>query len=206
MPAENSEVRFPVLLVDGVLALALGLSLFYLQGVMANPFFDVFALVGVVLLSAAVFMLVAITDFFAAVNEGIRRLRGVVFYLLATAAFATVAALLLFSSMDAMRLMMVLVVAHGLAFGTVAFVVALRKERSAFERAVLYSFGAASIAISGFIAGLGGSMNERAFVGWMGAYLCLVGAKLLFIAADMEYRKAHPAIQPPTATFARHHV
>ena len=202
MPAESSELRFSVQLVDGVLALTLGLALLYLQGMMTDPLFDVIASVSVVLLSAAVFALAAVADIFAAVRTGPRQLRFVAIYVVAAAAFATIAVLLAFGSVDAMRLMLVLVIAHGFIFGTAAFVTAQRAA-STFERGVLFFFGAASILISGAMAGFAEDMNDRTFVAWIGIYLCLVGAKLLFIAGDLEYRKVHAAISPSATSVAR---
>ncbi|HTZ89693.1 MAG TPA: hypothetical protein VMA71_05100 [Alloacidobacterium sp.] len=194
MRAENSELRFSVLLVDGGLALMLGLALLYLQGVMTDFLFDIIASVSVVLLSAAVFMLLAVADFFAAVQAGFRQLRTVVVYLLAAAAFATVAVLLAFGSVDAMRLLLTLVILHGFIFGTVTCATAQQRGSSAAERIILYVFGVASLLFSGAIAGFASGMDDRSFVAWMGAYLCLAGAKLLYIAGDIEYRKVHPPV------------
>lgn len=200
MSAEKSELRFSVLLLDGILALTLGLALLYLQGMMTDPLFDVIASVSVVLLSAAVFTLAAVADLFAAVRTGLRQLRDVMIYLVAAAAFATAAVLLAFGSVDAIRLMLLLVIAHGFIFGAAAFIVAQRAD-SSFEESMLYFFGAASILISGAMAGFIEDMSNRSFVAWIGAYLCLVGAKLLFIAGNLEYRKVHP-----DASAARPHL
>lgn len=194
MPSEKIDIRLSVLFIDGVLALVLGLAVLYLAGVMANPFFEVFALIGVVLLSGAVLLLAAATDFLAAIGAGARRSREVPLYLLAAAAFTALAALLLFSSVDATRLIMVLVAAHGLIFGTATFFIARLRVRPAFEQSVYFVFATASVAIAGLIAGFGNGMSDRAIVEWLGVYLCLVGAKLLFMNRELAYRKTHASI------------
>lgn len=200
MSTEQPDIRLSVLLADGGLALALGLAVLYLWAVMANPFFELFGLFGVVLVSGGVFLLAAVVDFVAAWKTAVRMLRARIFYLLAAAALTLIAALILFAWVDVVLVMKTPVVAHGMIFGTATLMAALLSAASFFERTVEYLTGAASMVVAALVAGLAPGMSERAFVGWMGAYLCIVGVKLLLINGNLIYRRMHAAIPASAST------
>jgi len=199
MPADKSEIRLDVLLVNGTLTLILGLALLYLQGMMTNFLFDIIAIVSAIVLSAAAFIMIAIVDFCAAISFGGKRLRDVAFYSLLGVAFAVCGAVVAFGPPEAIQILLVLTIVHGFASGALGFAAARKPAFSRFERIALYSFATASIAVSATIAALAENLDDRSSLGWIGAYLCLVGVKLLFLAGAFGYQRSHPAKLPSPA-------
>lgn len=196
MLADKSEIRLDVLAVNGTLTLILGLALFYLQGMMTNFLFDIIASVSAFMLCAAAFLMVGIVDFWAAVSFGIKRLHDVMFYLLLGVAFAACGIFVAFGSPDAIQVLVVFTIVHGLASGVLGFAAAQKPTFSYFERIAFYSFATASVVVSGTIAGLAKNLDDRSSVGWIGAHLCLVGFKLLFLAGSFGYRRLHAVKMP----------
>ncbi len=199
MPADKSEIRLDVLLVNGTLTLILGLTLLYLQGMMTNFLFDIIAIVSVIVLSAAAFIMIAIVDFCAAISFGVKRPRDVAFYSLLGVAFAVCGVVVAFGPPEAIQILLILTIAHGFASGALGFAAAQKSAFSRFERLTFYSFATASIAVSGMIAGLVENLDDRSAVGWIGAYLCLVGVKLLFLAGTFGYHRFHTENMPSPA-------
>lgn len=199
MHADKSEIRLDVLLVNGTLTLILGLALLYLQGMMTNLLFDIIAIVSAIVLSAAAFIMIAIVDFCAAISLGVKRLRDVAFYSILGVAFAACGAVVAFGPPEALQILLVLAIVHGFASGALGFAAARKPAFSGFERIVFYSFATASIAVSATIAALAENLDDRSSLGWIGAYLCLVGVKLLFLAGIFGYQRSHPARLPSPA-------
>lgn len=188
MSAERNAIRVDVLFIDGALMLFLGLALLYLQGLITNVLFDVVAVVSALLLSAAIFFMIAIVDFLAAAGSGLRRLRDARFYGAVGIAFVIGGLLLALGPAEGINVLLALVIVHGLASGFLGIVAAYRLSSSRIGRATLYGFSLASITISGIVAGMAKSFDDRAALGWTGSYLCLVGVKLFILAGCLQYQ------------------
>lgn len=195
MSAEKNTIRLEVLFIDGTLTLFLGLALLFLQGVITNVLFDVAAIVSALLLCAGIFFMIALVDFLAAASSGIRRLRDVGFYTMVGLAFG-VGVLLLVLGSGVTDVLLAFVIVHGLVSGFLGIVAAYKSSFSGVVRITFYGFSVASIAMSGIVAGLAKTFDDRAALGWTASYLCLVGVKLLFLAGCFQYQALHPARLP----------
>lgn len=182
MHAETKEIRLEVFLINGILILAVGLVLLYLPGMMTNIIFNVFAIVSTLLLAGAAFLITGVIDFGAALETGFNRPKYLVFYSLIGIAFILAGIYVLHGPPETLQFLVLFTIIHGLFFGTLGFFAAHRRFLAKPERVILYTFASVSVAMSGFIAGLFGTLDERSSIGWTGAYLCLVGIKLLFLA------------------------
>lgn len=183
MHADAKEVKLTALVIDGVLMLSLGLVLLYLRGIMTNVLFDVIAIATAVVLAGAAFFMIALVDFGAALGFGIsRRPRALILYSLLGIAFASGGAYLVYGPPDAIQVLLLFTITHGLVSGFLGFAAARRPTFSGIERILLNCFAATSVCLSGAIAGLADTMDDRSAMGWIGAYLCFVAVKLFLLA------------------------
>ena len=179
---KSIKLQQSILLIHGVLALCLGLALFYLRSAMTNQIFEAVAIVIAVTLAAAALVLAGIADWFAAFNEGAKHLHRLTFYLLSGLALALAGVFLGIYSQVSMRRLVIFAAIHAIAFGVLALALTGRASRHALERRGIYLFGTLSIVFSGAMTGLAGQMDERAATTTLGVYFCFVGTKLLFLA------------------------
>lgn len=193
MHAETKEIRLEVMLINGTLILAVGLILLYLPGMMTNIIFNVFAIVSTLVLAGAAFLVTGVIDVGAALGTGLRRPKYLVFYSLVGIAFVISGTYVLYGPPQAIQFLVLFTVIHGLLFGTLGFFAARRRFLSRLERAILHAFSSASVAMSGFIAGLYNTLDDRSSIGWTGGYLCLVGIELLFLAGISMHSSTIPA-------------
>jgi len=171
-----------ILIFHGVLALCLGLALFYLRTTMTNQIFEAVAVVIAMTLAAAALVLGGIADWFAAWNEGTKHLHRVVFYLLAGLAFALTGVFLGIYSQVSMQMLVIFAAIHAVAFGVLALALSWRAGRHVLERRGMYLFGLVSIVFSGTMTGLARQLNDPAATTTLGVYFCFVATTLLFLA------------------------
>lgn len=179
---KSIKVQERILLIHGVLALWLGLSLFYLRATMTNMIFEGVALAIAILLAAAALVLGGIVDWFAAWNEGMKHLHRLAFYLLAGLAFALTGVFLGIYSEVSMRRLVFFAAIHALVFGVLALAFTSRAGRHQLERTVTYLCGAVSIVFSGAMTALARQLDEPAATTVLAAYFCFVGVKLLLLS------------------------
>lgn len=191
----TDKLRTVVLAIHGSLALLLGLALLYLHATMTNLLFEAFAVLIAVLLSAAALILAAITDWFAALTAGMKKLHRVTFYLLSGIAFALAGVFLGSYPLVTMQWLVIFAVVHALAFGIFAFLYAARAHHHVRKRRAMYLFGTISILFSGTMAGMVRNLDDPSATGVLGWYLCFVGMKMLFVAWEPWYLPAIPAGQ-----------
>lgn len=189
---EKSQLRAMIFAVHGAVALGCGLAVLYLSLLAANPFFAAVAVVIALVLCGAAIALSGIADWFAAAEAGRRNWQQILLYSLAGLCLITAGSFLGFSATATIEILLLLVVAHGLIFGTLGIVSAFRMDSKGMEAAVVGAFGVFSIAIAGWAAGHLRSWNDRTALLWVGAYLCIVGAKLFFFAGEQRYRALIP--------------
>lgn len=187
----RSRVRVVFFLVHGVLAWLAGATLFYLRQLAQNPFFSAVAVVVALVLCGAALALAGVADWFAAARTGRRSIQQIVLYALAGIAFVAAGAFLGFTSSGTLLALLLLTVAHGLVFGSLTLVAGLRMRKLNLESVTMLVFGGASILLSGWIAGLIRSMDDRTALGWVGAYMCLMGMKLFFFAGEARFQSLY---------------
>ncbi len=187
----RSRARAYFFLIHGVLALLAGGTLFYLRELAVNPFFSAISVVISLVLCGAALALAGVADWFAAIETSRRSLQQIVLYTLAGLSFVAAGAFLGFTASGTLRVLLLLTIAHGLIFGALALVAALRTRQLHLDAALMGAFGVASILLAGWIAGLVHAMDDRTALGWIGAYLCLVGLKLFFFAGEARYQALH---------------
>lgn len=178
--------------VHGGVALVCGLAVLYLSLLAENPFFSALAIVIALVLCGAAITLAGIADWFAAAEAGRRNLRQILLYGLAGICFVAAGSFLGFSSSASLQILLLLVIAHGLIFGGLGLLSAVRLKHKGVDAAIIAFFGLLSIAVAGWMAGRIREWNDRSALLWVGAYLCLVGAKLFFFAGDERYHALHP--------------
>lgn len=186
------QLRAILFAVHGGVALACGLAVIYLSVLAENPFFSAMAIVIALVLCGAAISLAGIADWFAAAETGRRNLRQILLYGLAGICFVAAGSFFGFSSSATLQILLLLVIAHGLIFGALGLLSAVRLKHKGIDGAVIASFGFVSIAVAGWMAGRIREWNDRSALLWVGAYLCLVGAKLFFFAGDERYHALHP--------------
>lgn len=186
------QLRVMLFAVHGGVALACGLAVLYLSLLAENPFFSAMAIVIALVLCGAAITLAGIADWFAAAETGRRNLRQILLYGLAGISFVAAGSFFGFSSSATLQILLLLVIAHGLIFGALGLLSAVRLKHKGADAAVIASFGILSIAVAGWMAGRIRDWNDRSALLWVGAYLCLVGAKLFFFAGDERYHALHP--------------
>ncbi len=179
---KSIKLQQRILIVHGVLALCLGLALFYLRTSMTNQIFEAVDIVIAVTLAAAALVLGGIADWFAAWNEGIKHLHRLAFYLLAGLALALAGVFLGIYSQVSMQRLVIFAAIHAVAFGVLALTLSSRANRHALERRGFYLFGALSIVFSGTMTGLARQLDDPAATTTLGVYFCFVGTTLLFLA------------------------
>lgn len=178
--------------VHGGVALACGLVVLYLSLLAENPFFSAMAIVIALVLCGAAITLAGIADWIAAAETRKRNLHQVLLYALAGLCFVGAGSFLGFSSSATLQILMLLVIAHGLIFGGLGLLSAVRLQHKGLDAAIIALFGLLSIVIAGWMAGFIREWSDRTALTWVGAYLCLVGAKLIFFAGDERYHALHP--------------
>ena len=196
---KGSQLRVTLFAVHGGVALVCGLVVLYLSLLAANPFFSAMAIVIALVLCGAAITLAGIADWFAAAETGRRNLQQILLYALAGLCFVAAGSFLGFSSSATLQILLLLVIAHGLIFGTLGLLSALRLQHKGVDAIVIAFFGLLSIAVAGWMAGRIREWNDRSVLLWVGAYLCIVGAKLFFFAGDERYHALHPRRDAPTA-------
>lgn len=192
----GTHLRAILFAVHGGVALACGLAVLYLSLLAANPFFSAMAIVIALVLCGAAITLAGIADWFAAAEAGRRNLQQILLYALGGLCFVAAGSFLGFSSSATLQILLLLVIAHGLIFGALGLLSAMRLLHKGLDAGVIALFGFVSIAIAGWMAGQIREWNDRTALIWVGAYLCIVGAKLLFFAGDERYHALHPRRGP----------
>lgn len=188
------QLRAMLFAVHGGVALVCGLAVLYLSLLAANPFFSAVAIVIALVLCGAAIALAGIADWFAAAEAGRLSLKQVLIYVLAGFCFVAAGSFLGFSSSATLQILVLLVIAHGLIFGTLALLSAMRLRQKGMDAIVIALFGLLSIIIAGWMVGHVRDFSDRAALVWAGAYLCIVGAKLIFFAGDERYHALHPRL------------
>ena len=186
------QLRTTLFAVHGGVSLACGLAVLYLSLLAANPFFSAMAIVIALVLCGAAITLAGIADWFAAAETSRRNLQQVLLYALAGLCFVAAGSFFGFSSSSTLQILLLLVIAHGLIFGALGLLSALRLQHKGMDAIVIALFGLLSIAVAGWMAGRIREWTDRSALVWVGAYLCLVGAKLFFFAGDERYHALHP--------------
>ena len=186
------QLRTTLFAVHGGVSLACGLAVLYLSLLAANPFFSAMAIVIALVLCGAAITLAGIADWFAAAETSRRNLQQVLLYALAGLCFVAAGFFFGFSSSATLQILLLLVIAHGLIFGALGLLSALRLQHKGMDAIVIALFGLLSIAVAGWMAGRIREWTDRSALVWVGAYLCLVGAKLFFFAGDERYHALHP--------------
>jgi predicted MFS family arabinose efflux permease len=186
------QLRTTLFAVHGGVSLACGLAVLYLSLLAANPFFSAMAIVIALVLCGAAITLAGIADWFAAAETSRRNLQQVLLYALAGLCFVAAGSFFGFSSSATLQILLLLVIAHGLIFGALGLLSALRLQHKGMDAIVIALFGLLSIAVAGWMAGRIREWTDRSALVWVGAYLCLVGAKLFFFAGDERYHALHP--------------
>jgi hypothetical protein len=197
----KSNLRLIFFVSHGLVALAAGLAVLYLHGIVTNALFEAFAVVIALVLCGAAITLAGITDWFAALGVGSQSFPQMILYGVAGFAFVSAGLFLGFSTTASIQLLLVLVIAHGLVFGSVAVTAAGRMRPLRWDQVVVAAFGVASIIISGILASEMRSMEDRTALAWIGSYLCLVGVKLFFFAGEERYHALHA--RPASATLSK---
>jgi Short repeat of unknown function (DUF308) len=190
----SRSVRTGVLTIHGALALGLGLAFFYLSATMTNMFFEAFAVVVAIMLAAAALILAAITDWFAALSIDMKNVHRVMFYLLAGAAFTLAGVFLGYYPAVYMQWLMAFAAIHALVFGIASFVSAFNPRHDRHQHEAMGVLGTISVLFSGAMAAWMKYLDDRSATAMLGAYLCFVGIKMLFLAwnshrAGMKPRK-----------------
>lgn len=186
------QLRTTLFAVHGGVSLACGLAVLYLSLLAANPFFSAMAIVIALVLCGAAITLAGIADWFAAAETSRRNLQQVLLYALAGLCFVAAGSFFGFSSSATLQILLLLVIAHGLIFGALGLLSALRLQHKGMDAIVIALLGLLSIAVAGWMAGRIREWTDRSALVWVGAYLCLVGAKLFFFAGDERYHALHP--------------
>jgi uncharacterized membrane protein HdeD (DUF308 family) len=189
----STKIRAAVLTIHGFLALSLGLAFFYLRATMTNMFFEAFAVIGALMLSAAALILAAITDWFAAFTSGMKSIHRITFYLLAGIAFALAGIFVGSYPTVYLQWLVVFAALHALAFGISALVFALNARHDRFARRSMWLFGTISVLFSGTMAGWIKYLDDRTAITLLGLYLCFVGLKMLYLA----WNSCHQTIEIP---------
>lgn len=188
-------IRTRVLAVHGSLAVGLGLVFLYLHATMTNLLFEVLAIVIALMLAAAAFLIAAFTDWFAAFDGGIKKhVHRFIFYLLGGLAFALTGVFLGYYPEVTMPLLVAFAAVHALAFGVSGLLLARKAKHHKLEHRAMYLFGVLSVLFSATMAALYRTLDNASATAVLGAYLCFVGAKLLFAAWDVHHA-AKPAKQ-----------
>ncbi len=180
------KIRTYVLTVHGLLAIGLGLAFLYLHTVMTSQFFEAAAIVIAILLSAGALLLAAIVEWFAAFSEWMKHVHRLTFQLLAGVAFALAGVFLGYYPQITLQWLVGFAAIYALASGISAFSFAFKAKHHPRERGLMYIFGTASVLFSGIMAGLSRNMDNPLAIASLGAYLCLVGTKMLFFAWDFH--------------------
>lgn len=118
-------------------------------------------------------------------------LQQIVLYTVAGLALIAAGAFLGFTSSGTLFLLLLLTAVHGIIFGALTLRCALRLRVFNVESFLMYAFGSLSIVLAGWMVWMLHGLDDRAALGLVGAYLLLVGAKLLFFAGDTRYRALH---------------
>jgi hypothetical protein len=188
---KRSRVRAYFFFIHGVLALLAGGTLFYLRELSGNPFFSAIAVVIALVLCGAALGLAGVADWIAALETNRRSVQQILLYTLAGLSFVAAGAFLGFTASGTLRILLLLTIAHGLLFGALALRGAFHMRPMRWDSLLMGCFGMASILFAGWIAGLIHTMDDRAALGWVAGYLCLVGLKLFFFAGEERYLALH---------------
>jgi uncharacterized membrane protein HdeD (DUF308 family) len=183
---KNVTIQARVLLVHAVLSLVLGLALFYLRAIMTDLLAEAIAVTIAILISAASLILAAITDWFAALSEGMKHVQRLIFYLLAGLALALAGFTIAYYPEVTMQWLVALAAVHALMFGISGFAFAFRARHHPLERRAMYIFGSLSVAISGLMGALARDIGDRSATDLLGTYLCFLAVKQLFLAWDLQ--------------------
>jgi uncharacterized membrane protein HdeD (DUF308 family) len=196
------RIRTQVLAAHGMLALALGLAFFYLRATMSNLFFEAISVAVALMLAAAALVLAALTDWFAAINEGVKHAHRFALYLLAGLALAIAGFLMGYFPQITLRWLVLVAAMHALAFGIFAIAFAFRTTHHPLERGAMYLLGGLSVIFSGVLANQDLNFESASATNLLGIYLCFVGIKMLFLAWDLRRKTAsvHPVVRLASAS------
>lgn len=186
------QLRAMIFAVHGAVALGCGLAVLYLSLLASNPFFSAVAIVIALVLCGAAITLAGIADWFAATEAGRHNFHQIVLYVLAGISLVAAGSFFGFSSSATLQLLLMLVIAHGLVFGFLGLLSATRLRARKLDATVVALFGLVSITIAGWMAFRIQVWSDRIALVWVGAYLCLVGAKLFFFAGEERYSSLRP--------------
>jgi uncharacterized membrane protein HdeD (DUF308 family) len=187
---KNLNLRATLLFVHGALALNLGLILFYLHAIMTNVLFEAIAIASAVVFAGTALLLAAIADWVAAaLSTAGRRMHQAWLYSLSGFAAFVVVAVVFAKAETALYLLLMLAALHAAFTGAYALALAVRMHHPGIERGMLFALGSASVTMAGLIAMFGWRFSDRTATAWLGACLCLAGAKTLFFSEMMGNRK-----------------
>ncbi|MBW4026677.1 MAG: hypothetical protein HIU93_04695 [Acidobacteria bacterium] len=185
----EATVQARTLVIQGAIALGLGLTFFYLGAVMTNPLFEAIAIMMAVLLSATALALIALTDWALAYQcEPKDPIRGV-FYAVAGVLLVSAAGLLFFYAEWTMRLLLISAAAHAVVAGCWAIFFIRRHLPSSGARVVAYSFGAISLIFSGLLLWAMRFSHRGAIIA-LGLYTAFEGIKLLLLGWQTAHMNA----------------
>jgi hypothetical protein len=176
------DLRTSTLVAHGVLALTLGLIFLYLAAVMTNLLFQAIAVVLAILLSASTLILAAFVDWFIAFNEGIKNFRRLISYTLAGIVLGLAGIFLCSYQNVSMRWPVIFALVHAFVFGILGIIFGRHVNPHNMQRWSLYILGGISFLFSGAFAALVKDIDDRSATRVLGAYLCFVGAKMLFLS------------------------
>lgn len=187
---KNLNLRATLLFVHGALALNLGLILFYLHAIMTNPLFEAIAIASAVVFAGTALLLAAVADWVAAaLSTAGRRLHQAWLYSLSGFAAVVVLAVVFARAETALYLLLMLAALQAAITGTYMLAVAVRMHHAGVERGILFALGSGSVVLASLIGLFGWHFSERTATAWLGACLCLAGAKTLFLSEMMGSRK-----------------
>lgn len=185
------KIRNRVVFSHGILAIVLGGVLFYMRAIMDGLLIEVLAVVAVIMLAAATLLLAGLVDWFAAAAEVVKHVHRATFYFYMVAGAFLVLAGIFLSYYPKATLQWLVIFASIQAFvsGLSAFIFAIKAGHHRIERRILYFIGTLSILFSGTMASLARGLTNQEATTILAAYLCFLGAKMLFFSW-IVHRKA----------------
>jgi hypothetical protein len=171
-----------IISIHGVMAFVLGLILLYLGAGMTNRLVELIDVVVAIMLSAAALILAGVTDWYAAFGEGTKHIRRLTFYFLAGTGLVLVGIFLVANPRTNLEWLVLLASAHAFAFGAFALFSVWKVRHRKLDPGSLFTLGVISIICSACLTFFTESGCDRSATLALGAYLCFVGAKMLYFA------------------------
>ncbi|MBB6147258.1 uncharacterized membrane protein HdeD (DUF308 family) [Silvibacterium bohemicum] len=181
------KIRTAVLSFHGALAFILGSAFVYLGATMTNLFFEAVSVAIALVLAMAALILAGISDWFAALGEGPRRMHRFIFYMMSGTILAGTGVVLGYSPLIATRWLLVAAAIYACVFGIFSIVSATGPGNQLSRHYSVYLFGPASIAFSGILAACAvDDVGNSLATAILGTYLCFVGLKMFVFAWKMD--------------------